>query len=351
MNSLHLQSDPIAIYRYNQAMTTSPYSPAPVRVAVLAFDGISPFHLSVPSLVFGESVQTREAAAFEVRVCAAETQRGGRKLRSSAGFYIEPRYGYRTLREADIVIIPSWHQDLRAAPPELLTQLRKAHAAGAMLVGLCLGAFVLAQCGLLQGRTATTHWAAAREFALRFPDVCLAPDVLYVAHPDVMTSAGTAAAIDCCLHILRTQCGPEAAAQVARKLVVAPHRQGGQAQYIERPLPESASDQRLTQLMDWMLAHLCETPSVDDLAARACMSRRSFTRHFQQQTGSSPGKWLLHQRLNHAQRALESSELSIEQIALQSGFGSALMMRRYFARELQISPSTYRQQFRTNVTV
>ena len=314
----------------------------PPVVAVVAFDGISPFHLSVPCLVFGEDRSDLGVPPFELRVCAAEAG----PLRSSAGFDITTRHGLAALKQADIVIVPSWRDTTEAAPPALLAALRQAHRRGARIVGLCLGAFVLAEAGLLDGRAATTHWHWAPGFAARFPAVRLDPDVLYVDDGDVLTSAGTAAALDCCLHLLRQLCGAEIANRVARRLVVAPHRQGGQAQFVDRPIAASPRDERLAGVLTWAASHLDAPHSVDSLAARAAMSRRSFTRHFQKATGTTVLQWLLHQRLGEVRRLLEASEHSVEAIAAQAGFGSAVSMRQHFGTVVGVSPAAYRRQFR-----
>ncbi|MFZ6744911.1 GlxA family transcriptional regulator [Undibacterium sp. JH2W] len=319
-----------------------------VNIAVLAFDGISPFHLSVPCMVFGEHHGGMAMPAFDLKVCLDSTGRTQHEVQTNAGFAIRVRHGLATLAKADMVVVPSWHDDLRPAPPALLKALRQAHQRGARLIGLCLGAFVLAEAGLLDGRSATTHWALAKAFSERYPHISLDPNVLYVDHGDVITSAGTAAGIDCCLHVLRTSYGADIAAHVARRLVVAPHRQGGQAQYIQQPLPVLATDDRLAKVLEWMLAHLAQPQQLDQLAQRALMSRRSFTRHFQQQTGTTVGKWLLNQRLALAQRQLETSKRGIDDIAADTGFGTGLLLRRYFAREFGISPSAYRREFQGN---
>ncbi|MFZ6646969.1 GlxA family transcriptional regulator [Undibacterium sp. TJN25] len=316
-----------------------------ITVAVIAFDGISPFHLSVPCMVFGEFLGAAGLPEFDVCVCSAEAARGSQRITTSAGFSINTEYDLSVLARADMIVAPSWRSDLQTPSDKLLQALRKAHKRGARIVGLCLGAFVLAEAGLLDGRTATTHWALADEFARRYPQVGLDPNVLYVDHGDVTTSAGTAAGIDCCLHLLRSQYGSDAAAQVARRLVVAPHRQGGQAQYIDQPLPVLASDDRLSKVLEWMLLHLSEAQSLDQLAQRALMSRRSFTRHFQKLTGTTVGQWLLNQRLAQAQRQLESTRRSIDDIAGDTGFGSAMVLRRHFASAFRISPSAYRREF------
>lgn len=340
-------SDPIANIRYNQAMLTSTPDNK-INIAVLAFDGISPFHLSVPCMVFGEHHGGLDMPLFDLKVCLALPGRAQAEVRTSAGFGIHVRHGLPALGKADMVVIPSWHDDLRPAPPALLQALRQAHARGARIIGLCLGAFVLAEAGLLDKRSATTHWALSKAFSERYPNISLDPNVLYVDHGDVVTSAGTAAGIDCCLHVLRSTYGADVAAHVARRLVVAPHRQGGQAQYIEQPVPVLATDDRLAKVLEWMLAHLAEPQQLDQLAQRALMSRRSFTRHFQQQTGTTVGKWLLNQRLALAQRQLETSKRSIDDIAADTGFGTGLLLRRYFAREFGLSPSAYRHAFQGN---
>ncbi len=351
MRAIFCESDLIANKRYNRAMPKISPS-ASKTIAVVAFDGISPFHLSVPCLVFGEHHAGLGMPEFEICVCAADPQpntgagkRGGQTITTSAGFSINTRYSLAILARADTIVLPSWKTSLERPSEQLLHALRKAHQRGARIVGLCLGAFVVAEAGLLDQRTATTHWALAKEFERRYPQISLDPNVLYVDHGDVTTSAGTAAGIDCCLHLLRSQYGSDAASHVARRLVVAPHRQGGQAQYIEQPLPVLASDDRLSRVLEWMLQHLAEEQSLDQLAQRALMSRRSFTRHFQKLTGTTVGQWLLNQRLAQAQRQLESTRRSIDDIASDTGFGSALVLRRNFASAFQTSPSAYRREF------
>lgn len=314
---------------------------AKVRVAVVAFDGIRPFHLSMPCAVFGEGADF-ETPPFELRVCAVEPG----ELRSNAGFGIAARYGLRTLDWADIVVVPSWRDPDEAPPEPLLAALRRARARGALVVGLCLGAFVLAAAGLLDGRRATTHWRWTARFAERFPRVRVEPDVLYVDEGDVLTSAGVAAGIDCSLHVVRRYRGAEVANHIARMLVVPPHRQGGQAQYIERPVLAAAHDTPLTRTLDWASRHLDAAHTLDALAARASMSRRSFTRRFRQHTGTTVGQWLLAQRLALAQRLLVTTSQPVERIAEQVGFGTPLSLRQHFATAFNTTPSMYRREFR-----
>lgn len=305
------------------------------KIAVVAFDDITPFHLSVPGMVF------RDAETFDLKICSPDPS----PLRTTAGFDISVPHGLQAMSRADIVIVPTWHDDCRPAPATLLDALRRAHRRGARVVGLCLGAFPLAEAGLLDGRGATTHWSFAHTLAERFPTIAVDREVLYV-DDGVLTSAGVAAGLDCCLHLLRELCGAEAANRVARQLVVAPHRQGGQAQFIERPVPASGSDDRFTRVLEWVNLHLADHHSIDALAARAAMSRRNFTRHFRDATGTSFKQWLLNQRVAHAQGLLETSDASIEVVAQEAGFGSALSLRQHFRATLHTSPSEYRRQFR-----
>ncbi|UUZ65061.1 helix-turn-helix domain-containing protein [Polaromonas sp. P1-6] len=311
-------------------------------VAVVAFDGISPFHLSVPCMVFGNDFSGADLPRFKLVVCAEKPG----NLQTTAGFTIAVQQGLGALAKAHTVVVPSWRDPMERPPQALLKALQAAHRRGARIVGLCLGAFVLAEAGLLDGRPATTHWALASAFAACYPQVRLQPDVLYVDDGDVLTSAGTAAAIDCCLHVLRLEHGAEAANRVARRMVVAPQRQGGQAQYVEQPLPATGSDHRLSAILAWVQENLDQPHSLDALAQRALMSRRTFTRHFRQITGTTVGRWLSSQRLALAQRQLESTDRSMDQIAVDVGFGSAVSLRQHFAATLGTSPSTYRREFR-----
>ncbi|MYM92865.1 GlxA family transcriptional regulator [Duganella vulcania] len=325
-------------------MPTPTSSSRKFRIAVIAFDGINPFHLSVPCQVFGAQRADCDSATFDVKVCAEDP---GAPLTTTAGFDIIATHGLAALSRADIVILPSWHSDCRPAPHSLLQALRRAHQRGAQVVGLCVGAFPLAEAGLLDGRTATTHWALADTMSERYPKIRVDREVLYVDEGEVVTSAGVAAGLDCCLHLLRQLCGAEIANRVARQLVVAPHRQGGQAQFIERPLPVTGSDDRFAQVLAWVGEDLTQDHSIDVLAERALMSRRNFTRHFRQATGTSVKQWLLNQRLAHARHLLESSEVSVEMVAQQAGFGSALSLRQHFRATLRTSPSEYRKLYRS----
>jgi len=308
-------------------------------VAVVAFDRISPFHLSVPCVVFGEALA--DSNPFEVVVCAAEAG----LLRTTANFALTQLASLNVLRRADAIVVPSW-RDVEERPPErLLRALRAAHARGAQIVGLCLGAHVLAEAGLLDGRRATTHWTYAAVMAERFPAVAVDPDVLYVEDRGVLTSAGTAAGLDACLYLLRQRLGAAEANRVARRLVVSPHREGGQAQFIEQPLPRTAGGTRLARLIEAVRKRLAEPHSLDSLAAEAKMSRRSFTRHFKELTGTTVQSWLLAERLSLSQRLLEKTDQPVERVAELAGFGSVVSLRHHFRRTFGVSPSAWRRSF------
>ena len=311
-----------------------------IRIAVVAFNDILPFHLSVPCGVFA-AVLRDEQSPFRLRVCSAE----GKRVRSASGFMIATDYGLDELRNADIVIVPSWRSAEERPPEALLEALRRAAARGKRIVGLCMGAFVLGHAGLLDGRRATTHWVATGELAERFPATEVDPDVLYVDAGQVVTSAGAAAGIDCCLHLVRQLLGSESANRIARRMVVSPFRHGGQAQFIEQPVPSMAGDERMARLLDEIRRKLQQPHNLDEIAERAAMSRRSFTRHFRQLTGSSFGDWLMAQRLSEAQRLLETTALPLDRIAHAVGLGSPVTLRQHFQRAFRTSPAHYRRTF------
>lgn len=314
-----------------------------IRVVILTFEGVSLFHLSVPGMVFGAD-DGPGLARYDIRYCA---QTPG-QIRSDQGMMIEVPHGLDAMAEADFIIVPAWSDAEEPTSPELTAALRQANEQGKLIVGLCLGAFALGHAGLLDGREATTHWVAREMFAQSFPRTLFRPDVLYVADGNIITSAGTVAAIDCCLHLLRERHGAEAANHVARLLVTPPHRAGGQAQYIERPLPRCANDDRLPGVLEWARENLAQTLSLDDLAEAAKMSRRTFTRRFREATGTTVTKWLNAERVARAQLLLETTDLSIELITAEAGFGTPLALRQQFAAQLGTSPSSYRRNFNNN---
>lgn len=310
-------------------------------VAAIAFNGISPFHLSVPCLVFGETRPDFGLPRFDFRVCAVEEG----PLRGAGGLEFTTPHRLDGLADAEIVIVPSWHDDGRAPPDALTEALVRAHGRGALIVGLCLGGLPVASAGLVDGREATTHWAFAERFAALHPAVRLRPEVLYVDNGDVITSAGVAAGLDCCLHIVRKRYGADAALRLARSLVLAPHRQGGQAQFIEPPVRSVPAEDKLARALEKVRATLDRPHSLDTVAAEAMMSRRTFTRRFHRTIGTSFGHWLTDQRVMLAQKLLETTARSVEEIAFEAGFGTTASLRQNFAARLQTSPAQYRLAF------
>jgi AraC family transcriptional activator FtrA len=301
-------------------------------VALAATDGMLSFELTIASEVFGDDPR------YGFAVCGSGPVRVGR-------FRLEPDDGLDRLARAGTVIVPGW-ADVDADPPaDLVDAVRAAHASGARVASLCTGAFVLAAAGLLDGRRATTHWAHTDVLAARYPRVTVDPDVLYVDNGSVLTSAGKAAAMDLCLHLVRADHGPAAANAVARRLVVPPHRAGGQAQFVTTPVP-ARDDHPLAALLPWITARLDRPLTVADLARQANLSARHLTRHFHAATGTTPLQWLLVQRIRRAQELLESTGDSVEAIAAAVGMGTATTLRRHFHRTVGVPPDTYRRTFR-----
>lgn len=313
-----------------------------VTIGIVVFDGIIPFHLSVPYEVFEKVLNVDGTPACEITICAAKPG----VLKTSAGFSMIVEEGLAAMSSKDIIIVPSWDDPAHQPEACILDALQQAHARGARIIGLCMGAFVVAAAGLLDGRTATTHWRWAQCFRDRYKQVSVDEKVLYIDNGDVVTSAGTAASIDCCLHIVRQIWGSQTANAVARHLVVPPHRQGGQAQYIDVPVPAVNQREPLSAIMEWAIENLSMPLTVDVMAEKACMSRRHFTRRFQQATGSSFSQWLVNQRLMAAKHYLETTDQAIDRIAEQAGFASATSLRRHFRQQFDISPASYRQVFR-----
>jgi transcriptional regulator GlxA family with amidase domain len=312
------------------------------KVAVLVFDGAPLFETSVPLSVFGIDRTSTGAPRFD---CWAVAGTSG-PVRTTTGVRLGVDGRLDSLREAEVIVVPTWRHPDDPPPRRTLDALAAAHAAGSTVVGLCLGAFVLAAAGLLDGRRAATHWLYADTLAARHPDVQVDPAVLFVDEGDVLTSAGTAAGLDACLHLVRSAYGARSAAAIARRMVVAPQRVGGQAQFIDQPLPTHDPTNGLAAVLDDALGRLAEEITVDDLAARAHMSRRSFDRHFRVVTGTSPHQWLLHQRILAAQRLLEDTDLPVDDVAAAAGFGAGVSMRPHFRRAVGVSPQTYRATFR-----
>jgi transcriptional regulator GlxA family with amidase domain len=329
-----------ASMRNNRAMTLAPH-----RIAVLALEDAVGLDLGTPAQVFGCARTEDGTPLYRVQVCTP----GGRPVRSSAGFQVLPDHGLELLDEVDTVVIPGVHSGSPLTDgtldPEVLAALRAAHQRGKRLMSICTGAFVLAAAGLLDGRRATTHWAYADRFRRLHPGVELDPDVLFIDTGDVLTSAGVAAGIDLCLHVIRTDHGSEVANRAARRCVVPPWREGGQAQYIERPVPRAAGASTAAA-REWARQRLHEPVTLRDLAGQARMSVRTFTRHFRSETGLSPAQWLLQQRTDHARLLLETTDLTVDQVARRCGFGTAAALRQQLHLRIGVAPSAYRRAFR-----
>ncbi|MFG3030528.1 helix-turn-helix domain-containing protein [Streptomyces sp. NPDC048253] len=313
------------------------------NVAAVLVDGVHPFELGVVCEVFGLDRSDEGLPVYDFAVVSAE----GPVLRTHVGgLTVSTPYGLDRLDEADLIAVPAADANIdRAYPPELLDALRRAVNRGARVLSVCSGVFVLGAAGLLDGRRCAAHWRHADVLARRYPRTSVEPDVLYVDEDPVITSAGTAAGIDACLHLVRKEQGPEVANRIARRMVVPPHRDGGQAQYIERPLPRSRCD-TVGEVLAWMEQHLDEEVTVEQLAERAHMSPRTFARRFQQETGTTPYRWLLRQRVLLAQHLLEATDETVDAIAWRAGFGTAGALRHQFVQALGTSPNAYRRTFR-----
>jgi AraC family transcriptional activator FtrA len=312
------------------------------RVTVLGYEGLAPFELGVAAEVFALPRPELDVDWwYEFSVCA---ERPG-LLPAVGGIGLSVEHGLEELGRAGTVILPG-SPDVHGDPsPALVDALRAAYARGARMVSICSGAFLLAAAGLLDGRRAATHWRYAELLARRYPRVRVAADVLYVDDEDVLTSAGTAAGIDLCLHLVRRDHGAEIANRVARRMVVAAHRDGGQAQFIDLPVPSRPDDDPVAAAMEWALARLPQRIGVDELARRAHLSPRQFSRRFRAATGASPGAWLLRRRLDAALPLLESSDEPVEQVAARVGFPTPAAFRRHFARAYGVPPSAWRRSF------
>ncbi|MGA4846907.1 GlxA family transcriptional regulator [Streptomyces sp. G5(2025)] len=308
------------------------------RVVVLALDGVYPFELGIPQRVFGAAERR-----YEVVTCTVD----GHPVRTSADFAITPDRGPEALADADTVVIPPYASAPASSrlPAPVADALARI-AVGARIVSICTGAFTLAAAGLLDGRPATTHWQLADRFRELFPGVALDADVLFVDDGDVLTSAGAASGLDVCLHLVRKDHGSEVANHVARRCVVPPWRDGGQAQYIEQPVPEP-STAGTAATREWALGRLDEPLTLTDLAGHARMSLRTFARRFRAEVGMSPGRWLIQQRVARARELLESSDLPVEQIAARVGFATPASLRRHLHAAIGVSPQAYRHTFRT----
>jgi AraC family transcriptional activator FtrA len=315
------------------------------NVAVPVLEDVSPFELGVLCEVFGiDRVDDPLLPSFDFAVCGATP---GTPVATASGFSLTYSHGLERLAEADLIALPAMQGDTEGStelPPELIRQLQAAVDRGAWVMSVCTAAFILGEAGLLDGRRCTTHWNHAGELARRFPLAEVDPDVLYVEDSHVLTSAGTAAGIDACLYLMRKEFGERVVTRLARRMVVPPHRDGGQQQYVERPLPPVQVD-TLRATLDWMTEHLADEMSVEVLAEHAHMSARTFARRFRAETGTTPHHWLTGQRVLLAQRLLEEGGRPIDEVADIAGFGNAALLRHHFVKRVGTTPQAYRKTF------
>jgi AraC family transcriptional activator FtrA len=312
------------------------------RVAMMAYPGAGSFDFVTVYEIFGVDYSPRFGTWYRTRTCAVtpgQVELGG-------GVTVHAAYGLDEAETADLLVVPGWTREQEVPPRALLTALRRAHDRGARIMSICTGAFILGHAGLLDRRRATTHWSTAPLLASLFPTATVDPRALFVDDRGVLTSAGMSAGIDLALHIVRTDFGADAAAAIARRLVLAGYRSGGQAQFVDVPLSPDPDDP-LPELLDWMRQHLDQRWSLSALGARVHMSPRTLARHFHRLTGMSPHRWLTRERVLAAQRLLEVSDEPIDRVAQRTGIGSAANLRQTFRRELGISPQAYRARYRS----
>jgi len=314
------------------------------NVAVVVLNGFRPFEFGTVCEVFGIDRADDGLPSYDFAVVAGEPP----PLRSH-DFTLHPSRGLDRLEEADLIALPAMADERLGPdmyfPGDLLAALRRAVARGARVLSVCTGAFILGEAGLLDGRRCTTHWRSAEELARRYPAAKVDPSVLYVDDEPVITSAGTAAGIDACLYLVRKEQGARVANGIARRMVVPPHRDGGQAQYVDQPVAPSC-DGTLRDLLEWLRAHLDQPLSVRQLAARANMSERTFARRFVADTGTTPQRWLIGQRILLAQQLLEETDETVDTIADRAGFGTATALRHHFRSWRGTTPNAYRRLFR-----
>jgi transcriptional regulator GlxA family with amidase domain len=336
-------------------------SPGPARekgrhvVAALVGSRVAAFELGVVHEVFGLDRSDHADPWYDLRVVAAYGSpvpvnvytRGWETSADTGTWSISTPWGIDSLDDVDTLVVVTWPDLEKPTPPDVLDAVRAVHARGGRIMSVCSGAFLLAEAGLLDGRRATTHWLYSADLAKWYPDVDVDPDVLFVDGGDgIYTSAGTAAGIDLCLHVLRLDHGAEVANMVARRMVVPPQRDGGQAQFVRTPMPPVPDDDSIAATIGWAMANLDKPLQVDDLARRALLSPRTFARRFRSVTGTTPMKWLGRQRVLHAQRLLETTDLPVEVVAHECGFGTATVLRTHFRRVAGTSPQAYRRIFR-----
>lgn len=309
-------------------------------VVTLIYDELCHFEFACTAEVFGLTRPEFGNDWYRFMTCSI----GGRTIRGQLGMRITPDAGLESLESASIVVIPGWRGRGKSVPQSLITALRVAHARGATLLSICSGAFVLAATGLLDGERATTHWRCAEEFQRLYPQIDVDPDVLYIDSNRVMTSAGSAAGLDLCLHVVRRDYGPEIANEVARRLVIAPHRDGGQAQFVKRAVQKHERN-AFSRVLERMRNETASDFTIAQWAEVAAMSERTFLRRFRETTGMTPREYIAAARLDRARELLETSALSIDIVALECGFGGGATLRHHFRAKLGITPTAYRNRF------
>jgi AraC family transcriptional regulator, transcriptional activator FtrA len=310
------------------------------KVAVVVLDRVAPFELGVICEVFGLD-RGPGYPRYDFALCSVD----GAPVTTKSGFLVTPHADLGPVADADLVAVPAHPLETRA-PDAVLDALRAAYARGAYLLSVCSGAFLLGEAGLLDGRRCTTHWMYAAELARRYPTADVHPNALYVEDGKLLTSAGTAAGIDLCLHLVRKVHGSATATKLARRMVVPPHRDGGQAQYVEAPLPKAPDAPTLEPLLAWLIEHLDKPIDIEAMARRAHMAPRTFARRFRAETGTTPHDWLTGQRVLLARQLLEETDLGVDAVALRAGFGDAAMLRHHFSRRVGATPHAYRTTFR-----
>lgn len=320
-------------------MPVRPHNPLVVAVV---FEGFSAFEFGCVAEIFSRTRPELPDVRYVFEVAAPTA---GTCVRGTLGMTVTPSHGLDRLAQAGTIVVTGWTEDPTHPVPEaLVSALRSAHARGVRIVSICTGAFVLAAAGLLDGKRATTHWRYTDTLQRMYPRVQVDPGVLYIDEGQVLTSAGSAAAIDLCLHLVRKDHGAEAANRIARRLVVQPHRDGGQAQFIERPVPKRENN-RIAGILEHIQRRMHEDISVPELASLAAMSERTFMRRFKDATGTTPGDWLRVARIDRARQLLETSQMPIELVALECGFGTATTLRQQFRKRVGISPADYKRRF------
>jgi transcriptional regulator GlxA family with amidase domain len=309
------------------------------NVAVLTYDGVSPFELGVLCEAWGTDRTDQGLPLFDFAVCAPVPG----QVRTASGFGLTVDHGLDRVAEADLVAVPAVPRN-REVPASVVRALQDAQERGARVMSVCSGAFALGEAGLLDGRECTTHWLYTQELQARFPGAHVVPEVLYVDADPVITSAGSAAGLDACLHLYRKEFGVTIAGKVARRMVVPPQRDGGQAQFIRTPVPDCSAE-TLGPLLTWIIENLDEELDVESLASRSAMSPRTFARRFREETGTTPHAWVTSQRVQRAEELLERTHHTVDRIAADVGFGNAATLRHHFTRVRGLSPQRYRQQF------